>query len=55
MQRILFPNAWIIQGIIACKILVAEVNVVFLQKFIAKVSVCEEISGALNIRIYHKC
>ena len=53
MQKIVFSDAWIIQGVIACKILVAAVNVVYLHMIIAKVSVCKEINGPINIRIYH--
>ena len=53
--KIFFSITWIIQGVLACKILVAAVDVIRLHMLIAKVSVCEQISGPLNIRIYHKC
>ena len=55
MQKTVISNAWTIQELIACKILVAAVNVVFSHMFIAKVSVSKEVSGPLNIRIYHNC
>ena len=42
MQKIVFSNAWMIQGVIACKILVAADNVVRLHMSIVKVSVCEQ-------------
>ena len=55
MQKIVFSNARMMQGVIACKILVAADNVVFLHMFIANVSVRKELNGPLNIRLYHKC
>ena len=54
-MKIFFSITWIIQGVLACKILVAAVNVIRLHMLIVKVSVCEQISGPLNKRIYHKC
>ena len=50
-----FSIIWIIQGVLACKILVAAVDITRLHMFIVKVSVCEQISGPINKRIYCKC
>ena len=55
MWKFFSITAWIIQGVLAFKILVEAVNVIRLHMLIVKVSVCEQISGPLNIRIYHKC
>ena len=53
--KIIFSITWIIQGVLATKILVVAIDVKRLHMLIVKVSLCEQISGLLNIRIFHKC